>query len=131
MFHEFAAVFFIDQSRLIEPPRVFTYCFLVCLKRLDNILKGYCFARRDKKQYINAMMIRHSLEMPFHLFCGFHFSHICIIHNIPTFSSLLVYYFYLWRYSNNFSAGERPPMTLLTFPNLMRYFRRKFKTHFA
>ena len=90
--YKLAAISFVDKSRLAKTPRVFAQSFLICPDRLNNSLKGYHIVLRDQKQYLNTIMICHSLEMPLHLFCRLHFYHVFILHNIPTFSSLLVCY---------------------------------------
>ena len=84
MLHEFVTIFFIDKSREIEPPGMLPYRFLVCAERLHDFLERDFLALGDKKQYLNTVMIRHSLKMPLHLFGRLEFSHIPIIHHIGT-----------------------------------------------
>src|SRR3989338_905466 len=92
MLYESAAVLFIDQACLIKAPGVLTYRFLVRVENRGNVLKSDIPSGGDQKQNINAIMVGHPFEMPLHLFCCLHFRHIFIIHDIPTFSSMLVCY---------------------------------------
>ena len=79
MLHKFAAVFFVDETGLIKPSCVFPESFLVRPKFFNYILEGYRLARCNQKQYLNPVMIRHPLKMPFHLFGCLNLSHALII----------------------------------------------------
>src|SRR3989344_5593469 len=65
---------------------MFPESFLICPYRLNNVLKSYAPALRNQKQYLNAIMIRHSLEVPFHLFCSLYF---CYCHAYIIYTSSL------------------------------------------
>src|SRR3989344_6019776 len=83
MFHELASIFLIKEPCLIKPPRVLADSFCIRTKHSNNILQCYTIAFRNKKQYFNAVMVRYTLEMPFHLFCGFFFYHMYSITQHP------------------------------------------------
>mgnify|MGYP001578586882 len=88
MFNKLAAIFLIDKPRLMKTPRMLAYGFFIRPKRFNNTIKSYFPARRYNKQYLDAIMVRHSLEMPLHLFSCFYLPHTYIINNTPTYSSL-------------------------------------------
>ena len=81
MLDKFSSVIFIDESRDVEPSCMFTDCFLVRFEPLHDIFKGCFIVCGDVKQDLNAIMIRHSLQMTLHLFCGLYLGHESIIHD--------------------------------------------------
>src|SRR3989344_1690809 len=95
MLYKSAAVFFIDKPGSIKPSRMLADSFFTCVKRFCDTLQSYTVALGDKKQHFNAVVIRHALEMPLHLFRRFSFVHPFVIqhliykYNIPTNLSLL------------------------------------------
>ncbi len=79
MLHEFAAVFFIDQSCLIEPSGVLADGFFICSECFDDILQSDTIALSYNQQYLNAIMVCYTFEMSLHLFRCFNFAHIRIV----------------------------------------------------
>ena len=54
---------------------MFSDCFWIRLEADYNIIERRPLVIRDVEQYLNTMMIGHSLEVPFNLLCGFLFPH--------------------------------------------------------
>ena len=57
---------------MCQPPRMFGNGFEILLQCFSNLLYRHTRSFRNQKQYLNAAMICRALEMPLHLFCGFH-----------------------------------------------------------
>ena len=75
MLYEFAPVFLIDQSRDVEAPCVLAYRFLVRVEGVHDVFHGRPVVRGDVEQDLDTIMVRHPLEVAFHLLCGFELFH--------------------------------------------------------
>lgn len=65
-----AAVALVEQSRGKESPSMLSNRLLIRMERRHDLFKCHSFSRFEREQNLNAVVIRHSLEMPLHLFCG-------------------------------------------------------------
>ncbi len=74
MYHRSALIFFIDQSCMYQPSRMFGNGLEILFQRFGNPLHRHIGVFRNQKQYINTAMICYALEMSLHLLCGFHTS---------------------------------------------------------
>src|SRR3989344_3525224 len=81
MFHKLTVVFLVYQYRMIETSRMLAYRLLVGVKPFNDSLERDAFVHRHMKQYLYAVMVRHTLEVPLHLLCCLQFSHSLIIHH--------------------------------------------------
>lgn len=75
MFYRSAAVFFIDKTRKIQAPRMLADGLFIRVDCPRNVSEGYFRPSCQKQQNLDSVMIRHSLQMPLHLFCRFKFNH--------------------------------------------------------
>ena len=65
-------VFFIHQTRMRQSARMLRNGLEILFQCFGNPLNRHIRMFRDQEQYLNAAMIRRTLEMPLHLFCAFH-----------------------------------------------------------
>lgn len=67
MLHELCVIVFTKKPGLPKPAGVFPDSFWICFDSLDNLLKCYAWARCNKKQYLDAVVVGYTLKMPLHL----------------------------------------------------------------
>lgn len=79
MLHEFAAVFFVDQPRLIQTTRVFADRFFVGAKCFHDFFKRHALVPLKQQQDLDAVMIGYPLQVPLYLPCRFYLPHTRII----------------------------------------------------
>ena len=83
MLDELALVPLIYQPSLIEAPRVLAQGFCVRSDLSHDTLERYRIALGNQKQYLNAVVVRHLLQVPLHLLRCLHLSHSHIIQEHP------------------------------------------------
>ncbi len=71
MLHKLAPIFLIDQTRNEKSASMFAERFFVRAERFHNLGQGDAAARSDEEENLYPVMVRHSFEVPLHLFCGF------------------------------------------------------------
>lgn len=80
MFDTSATVSLINESRDTEPTGVFSERLLVCLECSNYLLQRDTLSLLNKKQNLDTIVIRHSLQVSLHLLCRLYFRHRDIVY---------------------------------------------------